>query len=120
MNNEELKKKISQIISEYCCPYGKTHKQLYGDDRMCYSKMNFAECNPITECTSALIAAGIGDVKEAEQRAEVAEKALRVLARKFVIFAFPNGDWKELIEQLVSETKEQAEKELAEERKNYD
>ena len=64
MNNDELKKKISQIISEYCCPYGKTHKQLYGDDRMCYSKMNFAECNPITECTDALIAAGIGDVEQ--------------------------------------------------------
>lgn len=70
MNNEELKKKISQIISEYCCPYGKTHKQLYGDDRMCYSKMNFAECNPITECTDALIAAGIGDVTEWKEKAE--------------------------------------------------
>lgn len=52
---------------------------------------------------------------EYKHRAEVAERSLRVLARKFVIFAFPNGDWKELIEQLVSEIKEQAEKELAEE-----
>ena len=96
MNNDELKKKISQIISEYCCPYGKTHKQLYGDDRMCYSKMNFAECNPITECTDALIAAGIGDVEtvqnisasatamavleaaQAEHRAEVYKRALHI------------------------------------------
>lgn len=152
MNNEELKKKIAQIIAEYCCPLGKTHKQLYCDDRQCYSKMNFAECEPITECTDALIAAVIGYVKdlqvqvdsleitnialqagyddaendrlywvdkykEAEHRAEVAEKALTVLARKFVIFAFPNGDWKKLIEQLVSEVKEQAEKELTEEAK---
>ena len=76
MNNEELKKKISQIISEYCCPYGKTHKQLYGDDRMCYSKMNFAECNPITECTDALIAAGIGDVSELKKHRVVVEKSL--------------------------------------------
>lgn len=72
LTNDELKKKISQIISEYCCPYGKTHKQLYGDDRMCYSKMNFAECNPITECTDALIAAGIGDV---EKQHDVFKKA---------------------------------------------
>lgn len=67
MTNDELKKKIAQIIAEYCCRSGKTHKQLYGDDRICYSKMNFAECNPITECTDALIAAGIGDVKEVEK-----------------------------------------------------
>ena len=63
MNNDELKKKIAQIIAEYCCPLGKTHKQLYGDERQCYSEMNFAECKPITECTDALIAAGIGDVE---------------------------------------------------------
>lgn len=79
MNNEELKKKIAQIIAEYCCPLGKTHKQLYCDDRQCYSKMNFAECKPITECTDALIAAEIGDVKEAEHRAEVAELVVKNL-----------------------------------------
>lgn len=64
MTNDELKKKISQIIAEYCCPLGKTHKQLYGAERQCYTEMNFAECKPITECTDALIAAGIGDLKE--------------------------------------------------------
>lgn len=73
LTNDELKKKISQIISEYCCPSGKTHKQLYGDDRMCYSKMNFAECNPITECTDALIAAVIGDVKDLQAQVDVLE-----------------------------------------------
>ena len=73
MNNDELKKKISQIISEYCCPSGKTHKQLYGDDRMCYSKMNFAECERVTECTDALIKAGIGDVKDLQAQVDVLE-----------------------------------------------
>lgn len=73
MNNEELKKKIAQIIAEYCCPLGKTHKQLYCDDRQCYSKMNFAECEPITECTDALIAAGIGDVKDLQAQVNVLE-----------------------------------------------
>ena len=149
MNNEELKKKIAQIISEYCCPYGKTHKQLYGDDRMCYSKMNFAECNSITECTDALIAAGIGDVKESEierkayevasnhyrtqyeeqkDRAEVAERALRNAAPRLKCrgglgkgfcrvdkcdYYHCNND-----EGCVKAHLQQAEKELAEERKS--
>ena len=64
LTNKELKKKIAQIIAEYCCPLGKTHKQLYGAERQCYTEMNFAECKPITECTDALIVAGIGDVSE--------------------------------------------------------
>lgn len=75
MSKDKAKNKIAQIISEYCCPSGKTHKQLYGDDRLCYSRMNFAECAPITECTDALIAAGIGDVSS--------EKAMRELAEAF-------------------------------------
>ena len=64
LTNDELKKKIAQIIAEYCCPLGKTHKQLYGAERQCYTEMNFVECKPITECTDALIALGIGDVKD--------------------------------------------------------
>ena len=75
MKNEELKKKIAQIISEYCCPSGKTHKQLYGAERQCYTEMNFAECKPITECTDALIAAGIGDVSELKKHRVVVEKS---------------------------------------------
>ena len=31
MNNDELKKKIAQIIAEYCCPLGKTHLKLMRD-----------------------------------------------------------------------------------------
>lgn len=64
MTNEELKKKIAQIIADYFCPQGNEHKKLWGDDRLCYSKMNFAECEWVTECTDALIVAGIGDVSE--------------------------------------------------------
>ena len=64
MNREETKKKIAQIIADYFCPQGNEHKKLWGDDRLCYSKMNFAECEWATECTDALIAAGIGDLKE--------------------------------------------------------
>lgn len=111
------REKIAQIIAEHLCPQGKAHKTLYGAERKCYSRDNFAECEKVGKCVDALIAAGMGDVKEAEHRAEVAEMALKVLARKFVMFAFPNGDWKKLIEQLVSEIKEQAKKELAKEGK---
>lgn len=76
MTNEELKEKIAHIIADYCCPLRKEHKH-WGNSRMCYSKENFAECEPITACTDALIEAGIGEVEEAEHRAEVAEKALK-------------------------------------------
>ena len=85
MNNYELKKKIAQIIAEYCCPLGKTHKQLYGDERQCYSEMNFAECKPITECTNALIAAGIGDVKEAEAEANRYEMLYKMQSRDMAL-----------------------------------
>lgn len=70
------KEKIAQIIAEYLCSQGKSHKRLYGSERMCYSRDNFAECEKVCDCVDALIAAGIGDVKEAERRAEVAEKDL--------------------------------------------
>lgn len=103
MTEQELREKIVEVLEEYRDWF------IEEDYKRDITKIDY------TGIADALIEAGIGDVKEAEQRAEAAEKTLRVLARKFVIFVFPNGDWKELIEQLVSETKEQAEKELAEE-----
>ena len=57
---------IAQIIAEHLCPQGKAHKTLYGAERMCYSRDNFAECEKVSECVDALIAAGIGDIREAE------------------------------------------------------
>ena len=80
MTNEEMKKKIAQIIADYFCPQGNEHKKLWGDDRLCYSKMNFAECERVAECTDALIAAGIGDVKESENKATAAELVAQVSA----------------------------------------
>ena len=58
MANEALKKKIAQIIADYFCPQRNEHKFLWGNDRLCYSKTNFAECERVAECTDALIAAG--------------------------------------------------------------
>ena len=80
MNNDELKKKIAQIIADYFCPQRNEHKNLWGDDRLCYSKMNFAECERVAECTDALIAAGIGDVKESENKATAAELVAQAAA----------------------------------------
>ena len=58
------------------------------------------------ELADAIIAAGIGDVKEAEYRAEKYERALELMARGECTFASPEYYIK------------QAEKELAEERKS--
>ena len=68
------REKIAQIVAEYLCPQGKAHKTLYGEERMCYSRDNFAECEKVSKCVDALIAAGIGDVSEYKHRAEVVEK----------------------------------------------
>lgn len=124
MTNENLKKKIAQIIADYFCPQGNEHKKLWGDDRLCYSKMNFAECEWVTECTDALIAAGIGDVKEVEHRAEVAERALRnalnndtcYFCNEKIPCRCEHRDWGS--DECIKSLLQQAEKELAEESKD--
>ena len=68
------KEKIAQIIAEHLCPQGKSHKRLYGAERMCYSRDNFAECEKVSKCVDALIAAGIGDVAAHKAEAEYWEK----------------------------------------------
>ena len=58
------REKIAQIIAEHLCPQGKAHKTLYGAERMCYSRNNFADCEKVSECVDALIEAGlIADVQ---------------------------------------------------------
>lgn len=66
------REKIAQIIAEHLCPQGKAHKTLYGAERMCYSRNNFADCEKVSECVDALIAANIGDVTAWKERAEKA------------------------------------------------
>lgn len=62
------KDKMAQIIAENLCPNGKTHKQLFGEQCMCYSRNNFAECEKICNCVDFLVAAGIGDVGETKEK----------------------------------------------------
>ena len=138
MNNEELKKKIAQIIADYFCPQKNEHKNLWGDDRLCYSKMNFAECERVTECTDALIAEMVRDIvkiareigvsatamavfeaEKAKHRAEVAERALYNLAKEFVdMQGYEKWDIAILAKEIVvPDYIKQAEKELSEEKK---
>lgn len=96
MNNEELKKKICDIISPYVSAWG-------DDERI----------------ANALIAAEIGDVKEAERRAEVAEKAGKIIQRDMArVFGVSNPRICELITNIWDLAKKEAEKELAEKIKN--
>ena len=129
MTNDELKKKIAQIIADYFCPQRNEHKNLWGDDRLCYSKMNFAECERVTECTDALIAAGIGDVRAAEHSLALMEKALEILvknnrpcedcqARRNGECRMFDEERKECAMPSLAFYKQLAEKELAEERKD--
>lgn len=70
------REKMAQIIAEYLCPQGKAHARLYGAERVCYSRDNFAECEKVSECVDALIAAGFVEVPHCavvltpEERAE--------------------------------------------------
>ena len=106
MNNEELKKKICDIIAPYVSAWG-------DDERI----------------ANALIAAGIGDVKESENKATAAELVAQVSASTAIEKI---AEWKhraEVAELVVKNLNdiftfdyqavfEQAEKELAEEKKD--
>lgn len=91
------REKIARIIAEHLCQQGKSHKTLYGAERMCYSYDNFAECEKISKCVDALIAAGVGDVTAWKERAE-----------KHRFMALPDGRIKQLysdeeVEQIAKE-----------------
>lgn len=107
MNNEELKKKIVEILEEGYTPIEYDD----GDWGQTYFPTN-------EDVANALIAAGIGDVKEAEHRAEVAEKAGRIIQRDMArVFDVSNPRVCELIANIWDLAKKQAEKELQEEKK---
>lgn len=82
------REKIAQIIAEHLCPQGRAHKTLYGAERMCYSRNNFADCEKVSECVDALIEAGYGDVKDCreyyKQAHDVAQRAFHVWDEMFV------------------------------------
>lgn len=137
------REKIAQIIAEHLCPQGKAHKALYGAERMCYSRNNFADCEKVSDCVDALIVAGIGDksgyrsfiskdgteikqlysCEEVEQianerdeykhRAEVAERQAVILSQWLAEKTRKDYLWQVWLDAA----QKQAEKELAEEGK---
>lgn len=126
MNNDELKKKIVDIIQsvKICTNQANCDICKYDKEIESYTDMS---CTTL-RIADALIAAGIGDVKEAERRAEVAERALRNAAPRLKC----RGGWGKGFcrvdnceyyhcnndEGCIKAHLEQAEKELAEERKD--
>lgn len=113
MTNEELKKKIIDIIhdTEICSVKNDCDICKYGQELMNYKDMS---CRTLRAADN-LIASGIGDVKEAEHRAEVAERALSSLVHEMYEHDIrPMCDEKFFIESRLIE----AEKELAEEGKD--
>ena len=123
MNNDELKKKMVEIIID----------AIWKDAEADYDSTDESEARTIAD---DLIAAGIGDVKEAKHRAEKAEqlknqycRALLNLARRYVAktnMTLSHGnephsrstDIEMLALYIIANECEQAEKELAEEGKD--
>lgn len=123
------REKIAQIIAEHLCPQGKSHKRLYGSERMCYSRDNFAECEKVSKCVDALIAAGIGDIskwqlmskvlhnqiiensREEKHRTEVAERQAIFLSKMLADKTRKDYPWQAWFDAA----QKQAKKELTEE-----
>ena len=71
------REKIAQIIAGHLCPQGKSHKTLYGAERRCYSRDNFAECGKVSKCVDALIANGILEVPKDDGERETLAGQMR-------------------------------------------
>ena len=138
MNNEELKKKIVEILNEafterdvipvHTAPDG---KKTALPDELCKIFNNIVLQAVIPYFADALIAAGIGDVKEAEHRTFVMQLALKNACEIVFSQEIDDEDWDDVIFNYKKEKgireigitpnilydylKEQAEKELAEE-----
>ena len=109
MANDELKKKIAEILKKACEP------SYYGEDSEHAPEVYY----PTDEdAVDALIAAGIGDEKEAEHRAERAERALLLACANVVKDEKDDVDIELLARVVYDKYLKQAEKELAEERKD--
>ena len=141
MTNEELKKKIVEILEETECEWTEEKNgyilQIFYDklaDALIAAKIgdvkDLQAQVDVLEITNIALQAGYDDAekdrlywvdkyKEAEHRAEVAEKAGRIIQRDMArVFDISNPRVCELIANIWDLAKKQAEKELAEEKKD--
>ena len=100
------REKIAQIIAEHLCPQGKAHKTLYGAERMCYSRNNFADCEKVSECVDALIAANIGDVSWWERKCKLCEEDWFLQKKQIEHYA---ESYKEMLQEDLDAYKHRAE-----------
>lgn len=124
MTNEELKKKIVEILNKsfterevipvHTAPDG---KKTALPDELCEIFNNIVIQAVIPYFADALIAAGMGDVKEIKYRVRRAEKALYIACRETAEIIFKDDFDRHAQEYMYGYLK-QAEKELAEEKKN--
>lgn len=103
MTNEELKKKIMSVIYHTFVKYP--------DDAYQYEHWH-------DHIADEFISAGYGDVKEAEHRAEVAERALVMSCANMVKDEKSDVNIEQVIRVLYYKYLKQAENELTEERKD--
>lgn len=114
MNNEELKKKIVEILF----PVLKGSRISCNEENACKQCWFPCEVDRLADSLAdALIAAGIGDVKEIKYRVRRAEKALYIACRETAEIIFKDDFDRHAQEYMYGYLK-QAEKELAEEEKN--
>ena len=114
MNEEELRNKIADFLFEtntniinQIIRAVEEHRTFLTDDKQYYYIM-----------ADALIAAGIGDLKEAEHRAAIAERALLIACGNMVRELWQDNKCEWRIRNYYDDMIKQAEKELAEERKD--
>ena len=100
------REKIAQIIAEHLCPQGKAHKTLYGAERMCYSRNNFADCEKVSECVDALIAANIGDVSWWERKCKLCEEDWFLQKKQIEHYA---ESYKEMLQEDLDKYRHRAE-----------
>ena len=100
------REKIAQIIAEHLCPQGKAHKTLYGAERMCYSRNNFADCEKVSECVDALIEAGFGDVSWWERKCKLCEEDWFLQKKQIEHYA---ESYKEMLQEDLDAYKHRAE-----------
>lgn len=117
MTDDELKNKITEIVK----PVLKKEQISCNEDKACEECWFPCAVERVSRTVAdALIAAGIGDIKAAEHRAEVAERALGLCEIAYILAL--NGKQHEGVSQqaIVSDLGvhkffiEQAEKELSE------